>query len=110
MEERPTSCACLRGEFRPETLERTFLGTDDLYAEISVDRCTSCGRNWLHYLLEFESVPRSGRWYRGLIGPEVAFSHRNAGAIFAQLGDYWAGGSHFDGAVHRRSGPIDVSP
>jgi len=90
-------------------MERTFLGTDDRYAEISVDQCTSCGRNWLCYQLEHEHLSRSGRWYRGLIGPEVAFSHRNAASILEQLRDYWAGGSHFDGKVQRRSGPIDVS-
>lgn len=110
MAELPTSCACLRGDFRAEALDRTFLGTDDLFAEVSVEQCRSCGRNWLHYLLEFEGFSRSGRWYRGLIGPDVAFSHRNAGSILAQLPEYWAGGSRFDGNVHRRSGPIDVSP
>ena len=65
----------------------------DLYAEVSVDHCRTCGRNWLHYFLEFEGTSRSGRWYRGLIGPEVAFSHRNAAQIFEQLPEYWAGGS-----------------
>ena len=110
MAELPSSCACLRGEFRAEALDRTFLGTDDLLAEVSVEQCRSCGRNWLHYLLEFEAVDRSGRWYRGRIGPDVAVSHRNAGSVLAQLPEYWAGGSRFDGRVHRRSGPIDVSP
>jgi len=90
-------------------MERTFLGTDDRYAEISVDQCRGCGRNWLCYQLEYEHLSRSGRWYRGLIGPEVAFSHRNAATIFEQLRDYWAGGSYFDGKVQLRSGPIDVS-
>lgn len=110
MTESPTSCACLRGEFPPGSFERIFLGIDDLYAEVSVDRCTSCGRNWLHYLLEFEGVGGSGRWYRGLIGPDVAFSHRNAALIFEQLEEYWAGGSRFEGKVLRRSGPIDTTP
>jgi hypothetical protein len=108
--ELPISCTCLAGDFQHDRFERTFLGTDDLYAEISVDRCLTCGRHWLHYFLEYESVTASGRWYRGLIGQDVAFSHRNAAAIFAQLGEYWAGGSRFDGKVHRRSGPIDVAP
>jgi hypothetical protein len=90
-------------------MERTFLGTDERYAEVSIDRCKRCGRNWLHYLLEFEHISRSGRWYRGLIGPDVAFSHRNAALIFEQLREYWAGGSYFDGKVGLRSGPIDVS-
>jgi len=108
--EPPTSCACLEGDAASSQYDRTFLGTDDLYAEVSVDHCRTCGRNWLHYFLEFERTSRSGRWYRGLIGPEVAFSHRNAAQIFEQLRNYWAGGSHYDGRVHRRSGPIDVTP
>jgi hypothetical protein len=106
----PTSCACLEGSADYSRFDRTFLGTDDLYAEVSVDHCKTCGRNWLHYLLEFEGTSGSGRWYRGLIGPDVAFSHRNAASIFVQLDGYWAGGSHFGGKVHRRSGPIDVLP
>ena len=108
MAEGSISCACLKGEFHPAKLESVFLGTDDRYAEISVDRCTDCGRNWLRYQLEVEHLSRSGRWYRGLIGPEVAFSHRNAQQILEQLRDYWAGGSHFDGRVHLRSGALDV--
>jgi hypothetical protein len=104
-----TSCTCLDGTAPAAQFERTFLGTHDLYAEVSVDHCGTCGRDWLHYFLEFESETGSGRWYRGLIGPEVAFSHRNAAAIFAQMKEYWAGGSHFGGTVQRRSGPLDVS-
>lgn len=110
MAEPPTSCACLRGLLTAGQFDRTFLGTDDLYAEVSIDQCKACGRNWLHYLLEFEQYTGSGRWYRGLIGPDVAFSHRNAAAIFEQLPDYWAGGSRFGGKIHRRSGPIDTMP
>lgn len=110
MADLPTSCSCLRGEFRAEDLDRTFIGVDDLGAEVSVEQCRTCGRNWLHYLLELEGVSHSGRWYRGLIGPDVAFSHRNAPLIYAQLPEYWAGGSRFEGKVHRRSGPIDLTP
>ncbi len=90
--------------------EKTFLGTDDVYAEVSVDHCKQCGRDWLYYHLEYESFTGSGRWYRGLIGPEVAFSHRNAALVFAQLPEYWAGGSHFEGRVHLRNGPLDRDP
>lgn len=104
------SCACLQGTFAPDRFDRTFLGTDDLTAEVSVEHCRSCGRDWLHYFLEFEGTSRSGRWYRGLIGPDVAFSHRNAASIFAQLPEYWSGGSRFGGKLARRSGPIDVTP
>lgn len=108
MTEGSISCACLKGDFHYTKLDRVFIGTDDRHAEISVDRCKACGRHWLCYHLELEHISRSGRWYRGLIGPEVAFSHRNAQLILEQLRDYWAGGSHFDGKVHLRSGPLDV--
>ena len=91
----PTSCACLKGDFQAGAFDRTFLGIDDLSAEVSIDQCGTCGRNWLHYLLDFEGQSRSGRWYRGILG---------------QLREYWAGGDRFGGAVQRRSGPIDVSP
>ena len=109
MPDRTITCDCLEGKFDAAKLDRTFLGTDELGAEVLVEQCGSCGRNWLCYRLENEAVPRSERWYRGLIGPDIAFSHRNAASIFEQLRDYWAGGSRFDGNVHLRSGPLDVS-
>jgi hypothetical protein len=90
-------------------MERTFPGTDDRGAEISVEQCRQCGRNWLVYRLEGEPPGGAGRWYRGRIGPNIAFSHRNAASIFGQLRDYWAGGSPFDGNARLQSGPIDVS-
>ena len=103
-------CDCLQGQVPYTQFERTFLGTDDRFAEVSVDQCRTCGRNWLHYLLEFESVSRSGRWYRGEVGPEIPVTPRNAASVFAQLKGYFAGGSHFEGKVLWRSGPIDVDP
>ena len=110
MTEPSDSCACRLGAVPDSLFDRTFLGTDDLYAEVSVDHCRTCNRNWLYYFLEFEHTSRSGRWYRGLIGPEVAFSHRNAAAIFAQMKEYWSGGSHFDGKIELQSGPLDLLP
>ena len=110
MPEPSESCACRRGAVPEGLFDRTFLGTDDLYAEVSVDHCRACNGNWLYYVLEFEGAPGSGRWYRGLIGPEVAFSHRNAAAVLAQLKEYWSGGSHFGGEIKRRSGPPDLLP
>jgi hypothetical protein len=102
-------CDCLQGVVPHTQFERTFLGTDDLYAEVSIDHCKECGRNWLHYLLEFESVGRSGRWYRGEVGPETAVTHRNAAAVFAGMKGYFAGGTYYDGRVHWRHGALDVS-
>jgi len=103
-------CECMDGNARYTQFERSELGTDEHCAEISMDRCRECGRIWLHYYLAFEAFTGSGRWYRGEVGPDMAFSARNAAAVLAKLKGYWAGGSRFGGKVEWRSGPIDTSP
>lgn len=106
MDPKPGDCPCLDGNARFDLFDRALLGTDHLYAEISHLTCRTCGRNWLHYHLEYEAFTGSGRWYRGEITPETAVTTRNAAQIFEELDGYWAGGSYFDGKVTRRSGPL----
>jgi hypothetical protein len=101
-------CDCLQGVLPHTQFESRFLGTDELFAEVSIDHCKGCGRDWLHYLLEFEGVSRSGRWFRGEVGPETVVTPQAAAAVFAGMKGYFAGGSRYDGKVAWRSGPLDL--
>jgi WD40 repeat protein len=100
-------CPCLEAGARFDQFKPAPLGDDDRYGEASLWTCRSCGRVWLHYLLEYEATPRSGRWYRGQIPPGTRVAPREAAAVFAGIPGYLAGGSYFEGQPHRRSGPPD---
>ncbi len=78
------------------------------YAEVSLEDCRYCGRVWLRYYFSYEHFSRSGRWYRGVVSPEVAarVSPENAATILETLEWYLAGGSYFDGKILRLHGPI----
>jgi len=95
--------------------EHTFVGVDQTggrYADVSVERCRSCGKDWLEYRVEYEAFSRSGRWARGIVSPEQARSIKPEAAadILHGLNWYLYGGSYFDGAVGRKSGPMKWSP
>jgi hypothetical protein len=103
------ACKCLQPRFVHTHFDSTFLGVDPQegrYADVSIDRCRICRRNWLHYHFELEWQSRSGRWYRGLVADEVAanVSALNAASVLEELPWYFAGGSYFGGNVHRASG------
>jgi hypothetical protein len=111
MDEDP-SCVCAGGEFGGDNFERTELGMDDRFGEVSLIRCRRCRRLWLHYYYVQEAFTRSGRWYHGLISAEMegAVSAENALDLLAKLDGYWCGGSYFDGKVFRGQGPPDLFP
>ncbi len=81
-------------------------GSDARFAEITLERCPLCHERWLSYLVEEEGISRSGRWFRGLVPLRSVVTAQNAASTLASLDWYWAGGSYFDGTVHRRSGPV----
>jgi hypothetical protein len=92
--------------------DRTEVGVDDTngyYPEISIQRCIHCSRVWLHYYIESEGYPRSGRWYRGVITPLQAESVTVAGALAILAGLSWHlyGGGHYGTTGARRDLPLD---
>ena|SRR5690242_2944612 len=103
------TCPCLGGEFYSQNFERRFVGVDSDYGEVTVSRCKRCGRYWLHYLMEYEYLSRSGRWFRGVIAPEVAASVKPelARQIFEGLDFYFRGGSAFGGKVIKTRGTLE---
>lgn len=79
----PCECLALTDWPRHEDYETTVLGlapTGGHHAEVSLERCRSCGRTWLRCLQEDEAETSSGRWYRGLI------TETQAGTISAREG------------------------
>ncbi len=73
--------------------------------------CTKCEREWLRYSVEYEGHSRSGRWFLGVL-PAGHGEVLAVGAVdlLAGLAWYLAGGSYFDGGVHRTRGapPVDL--
>lgn len=105
-------CPCVRGEFRAQALKTRFIGVDDHHGEVTVRTCRTCGRHWVHYLYENESVSRSGRWFCGLVDDAKLSTLRpgNALEILQSLEWYYRGGSFFGGSVTRGSGRIRLYP
>lgn len=104
-------CGCFAGDFaaRPPADTRRLDGSDardGRFADVTVETCRACGRRWLGYAWEVEGISRSGRWYRGLTRADVEITVENAAATLESLDWYWAGGSYFDGRVHRARGPL----
>lgn len=102
-----SSCECF--ESPPTDLATEGeLGFDESYGEASVLRCRRCGRVWLRYSYEIESISRSGRWYLGAITNEQreTLTAANAKRTLESLDWYYCGGSYFGGETGRTSGVI----
>jgi hypothetical protein len=110
-----TGCVCEQGGARFTEFETQDVGCDETegrFADVTLNRCRSCGRLWLRYLVEYEAFSRSGRWARGLIGEEAAQSITPQAAVDHLNGLEWYlyGGSYFDGISGRRSGTMRWGP
>jgi hypothetical protein len=90
------------------------LGEDETnpYCEkVTIETCKTCGKKWLHYLVENPFFSRSGRWYRGLITEQVAQSIRpeSAVSLLESLEWYFRGGSFYNSTGERSCGTIHSS-
>ena len=77
------------------------------YGEVRVERCRHCGRHWLEYKYQNEAYTGSGRWYRGIVSPEVAAvaTVDSALDIIDALPWHLCGGSYFSSPGSRRDLP-----
>jgi hypothetical protein len=110
-----TGCVCEHGGARFTEFESRDVGCDETegrFAAVTLNRCRTCGRTWLRYLVEYEAFSRSGRWARGLINDDAAktITPETAVAHLDGLEWYLYGGSYFDGISGRRSGPMRWGP
>src|SRR5262245_62183010 len=100
------ACRCMTPPLDFRDYDKTFVGVDEThgrYGDVTIERCKHCGALWLHYLVEYESHSRSGRWYRGIVTTEVAKTVRPEAAVAVLQSLPWrlAGGSYFESRGHR---------
>jgi hypothetical protein len=106
-------CRCMAPPFSFQDYDTEFLGVDETngrFGEVSVETCKACGATWLRYFVEYEAFPRSGRWYRGLVSPDVlqALTPDQAPGVLARLPWYFYGGNYFETTGRKGSGPVFV--
>lgn len=99
--------------FNYQDYDSELLGIDETNGrsgEVTIETCKACGRMWLCYFVEYESFSQSGRWYRGLVTPEMVESLRpeQAAELLASLPWRSSGGSYFRSNGKKGSGPITV--
>lgn len=105
------SCDCVRRGPVAQRAATTFLGVDETagrFADVEVVDCAACGRTWLVYRWEVEGIPRSGRWYAGVVSPDVVtrVAPEAAPHVLESLAWHLCGGTYFGGAVSRRAGRL----
>jgi hypothetical protein len=69
-------CNCLNESMRFDQYNQVKdIGIDETngrFGEVTVWQCKNCGCYWLHYFVEYEAFTGSGRYFMGLITPEIA--------------------------------------
>ena len=110
--EEDSGCSCSGGKFGGDGFEEPYLGMDNRFGEVSLIRCKRCQRLWLHYYYVNEAFTGSGRWYHGLLAPEMenSVTADNALEILSKLAWYWCGGSWYHGSVVKEKGPPNLFP
>jgi hypothetical protein len=107
----PCQCVADMPVLRTQTVRN--VGVDETkgrFADVTVEKCLSCGRLWLRYFVEYEGFSQSGRWYMGVISEEVAGSVVPETALGVLEGLEWHvyGGSYFKTAGRRGTGRLFV--
>ena len=106
------SCECLD---EPMWFDRynivKFIGRDETngrFGQVELWQCKSCGRYWLHYAVEYEAFTGSGRYFMGLITPEIAdaLSPNTAVEYLEKLDWHLYGGSYFSGKKGKSAGKV----
>ena len=107
-------CSCLNAPLAADQYEIVaHLGVDTThgrYGEVEIWRCEQCQRWWLHYRVEYEAFPGSGRYFMGLIRPNAAERLTPEAAVpyLNHLRWHLYGGSYFGGKAGRARGKVQV--
>lgn len=104
-------CVCMNPPFHDADYDTTVIGVDKTsgrFAEVTIETCKRCGSLWLRYCYEIEAFSQSGRWYRGLVTPEVIaeLQPEHAPVILAALPWYFYGGSYYQTTGQRGMGAV----
>jgi hypothetical protein len=80
------------------------------FGEVTLLRCPACGQYWLRYALEYEHESESGRFFLGVIAPDVARGLGPEAAVgyLESLGWYLYGGSYFRGQGRSGGGRLSL--
>ncbi len=95
------ACNCLNEPMNIGQYDKVkFIGVDEAngrFGEVSIWQCKTCGRYWLHYLVEHEAFAGSGRYFMGLITQKIAdtLSPNTAVEYLNKLDWHLYGGSYF---------------
>jgi len=108
-----SNCGCMRPDCPGSGFDRVDLGTDTQngrYGKVQGLTCIHCGSTWLRYFVTYEGFSRSGRWYRGQVSAEQASATppEQAVEVLTSLPWHFRGGSYFDSAGERATGPLRV--
>ncbi len=106
-----SECLCMTPPFNYQNFDTVSLGVDETKGrngEVTVETCKACGSKWLRYFVEYEWYSESGRWYRGLVTPEMLQSLKpeQAPELLSSLPRYFYGGSYFRTLGREGSGPL----
>jgi hypothetical protein len=104
-------CRCMNPPLDFRDYDTESLGVDETngrFGEVEVETCKACGARWLRYFVEYEAFSGSGRWYRGLVSPDVlsGLTPSQAPAVLEGLPWYFYGGSYFGTTGSKGSGPV----
>ena len=104
----PAHCLCLDADLYYAHFERRDIGRDSDFGDICVKHCKRCGRHWLEYLMEYESLTGAGRWIIGVVTDEMAatVTAESARKMLESLDWYFLGGSAFFGDIYRSRGRL----
>jgi hypothetical protein len=108
-------CECFEPASGPVSPEMLYSGVDTTnsnYGEVTLSRCQRCGTAWLCFYIEYESISRSGRWYRAPVPaerlPEV--TAESAISVLNSLKPRFAGGSYYDSTGFETNGCVSLQP
>ena len=106
-------CACEKPDSNYTEYRSSELGIDPTngrYAEVSIQQCKLCQRIWICYFVEFESFPKSGRWYKGIVSKKDRphITPENAVEFLESLEWYVYGGSYFESTGTFGQGKMNV--
>ena len=107
-------CICLNEPLTFDQYNKVkFIGIDETngrFGEVNIWQCKRCGQHWLHYLVEYEAFSKSGRYFMGLIPPELAETLSPDAAVdyLSKLDWHLYSGSYFDGRKGKSTGQVHV--
>ncbi len=107
VESEPEREDCYCQHSPPPLVNSKFIGSDDIYGEVTTAQCARCGRHWIQYYWVHEAFTGSGRTYLGSLSDEQfrELTPGNAKRMLESLDWYYSYGG---GAHLKRSGKLDL--